>query len=142
MGYWEYTPVEELHRRSQFWLSETAFWKEELKFMRKLVRNHLLYFMDEERHPETTRLTQGLLSLKNDLRTIEDNIREHESHLKTLLLARTERKEKAFRREHGSLEHLIGQFTEDYKTTKKKLFREADAVLKEEKVQRLISLAG
>lgn len=142
MGYWDYTPIEELHRRSRMWQSEIAFCKEELSFMRKLVKNHFLYFADEKRIQETNRLSKNLRDLENDMQTVAANIHEHESHLKELMLSKTSAREKEYRKEHGSLEKLMTTFTNDYKEVKKKLFREADQVLQEEKMQRLISMAG
>jgi seryl-tRNA synthetase len=142
MGYWEYTPLEELHRRSRLWLSEIAFWQEELAFMQKLIKNHFLYFTDEKRRGETNRLMQQMNSLTDDLKAVKINVQEHESHLAAFMLAKSNQKEKTYRTEHGTLEQLLSRFMEDYKATKQQLFREADEVLQEEKMQRFINLAG
>lgn len=137
MGYWKYATPEELHRHSKIWLSEIAFWKDELTFMLKLVNSHFVFFVDEKRLRETLSLTRGIRAIKQELAAMEDSIAAHEKRLKRLLQLQGRKREEDYRNEHGSLEKIMGAFLKRYRVLKKALFSEADKVLKEAKNKRL-----
>lgn len=142
IGYWQYAPLEDLHQRSRMWLSEITFWREEFAFLRKLINNHFSYFTDKKRANRTLRLGNKVNSMENELNTVENNVSEHESHLKELMMTKSEKLEKQYRQEHRTLEEMLSGFMQDFKVVKRDIFNEADEVLKEEKMQRLISLSG
>ncbi|MEZ4991225.1 MAG: hypothetical protein R2824_12465 [Saprospiraceae bacterium] len=142
MGYWQYAALDHLHERSRNWLSEIAFWKEEILFMKHLITNHFTFFIDPKRISRTTTLTNQLHVIENDLQTLEENVREHEHHLKEVMQTNSDKLEKEYRKEHGSLENLLDNFVNDFKAGKRAVFKTAEEVLKEERMQRFIAEAG
>lgn len=142
MGYWENANYEELHHRSRLWLSEIAFWKEEMAFMQNLVKNHFVFFADNQYLKETLNLTEAIIALEKNLNSIEKKVQEHEDQLKIVLQMHDKKEGKGYRKEHGALVQSIDEFIEEYKAVKKALFQEAVDVLKSEKMKRLGSLVG
>lgn len=142
LGYWQYASHEELHRRSNLWLSEIAFWREELYFMQKLINHHFIYFVDSHRVHATIDLTKGIKSIETQLKGLEEQVQAHEKRLKRLLELDSDAREADYRNEHGLLEQEVDTFLKAYRAIKKALFREADEILQEEKMQRIISMSG
>lgn len=138
LGYWRYASVEELHQRTLMWLSEITFWHTELLFMQKLVSDHFVLFTDKERIETTLSLTDGLQTLEKELATIKERVLAHEKRLLRFLKLHGKKREEDYRTEHGTLEKTMSAFVHQFRSLKKRVFAEADEVLKAEKLKHLL----
>lgn len=109
-----------LHQESMEWLETTGFWKDEMKFIDKLLKRSEPLDEDLKTHKE---MMESLESIHNDfLSQLSEDVIEQEK-----LLARLERKERGladwdYRELHGRLQQRMDIMRKDFRLFKKVLF--------------------
>jgi hypothetical protein len=112
--------LEILHQESREWMDIVGFWKDETKFFEDLLNKKQPSDKDKALH------AQLIISLKNVslelLNTLEDDIKDHEKLLSSLIKESKGISDWTYREKHKQLKTRIEKINKDFNTFKKLIF--------------------
>ena len=115
-------PLENLHRESLEWLDEIAFWKDEIAFLYKVIRQKTQKNPSEMKSIKMKELEKQLLHISTeDLDDLKDSIELHERYL-SRLMDNIHLDESNFRFKHRRLSLKTTKFRDNFKNLKRKIF--------------------
>lgn len=100
------TDLASLHQESQAWLSELAFWEDELSFLHKLLHSKL----SRQAYPtdEIAELDKSLITINSDkIEAIKTRVLHHERSLPSILEITSMKEEDKYRKIHRELHHKM-----------------------------------
>ena len=115
--------LEDLHRESNYWLSQVEFWRIELAFYQKLLEKITVRTSDIEDKKRISHF-QNLITYFNGelLDQFAHDIRQHEKYPKKLLLEEVPVDEQEYKLAHKKYEEEIRAFEEDFKQYRRDLY--------------------
>lgn len=127
--------LDELHKMSRFWISEIAFWKDETRFLQKLLGTYFMQLVEEEgtlKHGNM--LMESLDAFQNEtLSGLLKGVQNHEKHLAVLLENPFHDTEIAYREEHQRLEGRVSGVMKEFQLLKKEIMLLSEHFLHENK---------
>ncbi len=136
--YIQNTNWQELYVLTEHWKSDLLFYRDDLKFLHKLLQRYFIWITKEENLDAVRNLGQGIL---NDSKTCNDllsKIKEHLSHLANIMDEPFKNDAHEFRTEHEELEDYISQFIKGVRENRKKVFTLTEHVLDSEHLEHLL----
>jgi hypothetical protein len=109
-----------LHHESTEWLGDIAFWKDELKFFDKLLKQKNP--IEDSKHVYMSML-EMLEKIHGDfINQLEEEVREHESMLAKLEQNKTGQSDWDYREKHRRIKSRIEMMTNEFRAFKKVIF--------------------
>ena len=109
-----------LHHESTEWLGDIAFWKDELKFFDKLLKQKNP--IEESKHAYMSML-EMLEKIHGDfINQLEEEVREHESMLAKLEQNKAGQSDWDYREKHRRIKSRIEMMTNEFRAFKKVIF--------------------
>ena len=115
-------PLEQLHQESIEWLDKIAFWKDEVAFLYKVIRQKTQQNPTEMKSIKMKELERELLHISTDeLEVLMDGIELHERYL-SRVLDNIQLDESHYRFKHRRLSLKMMKFRDHFKALKRKIF--------------------
>lgn len=131
---------EALHQDTKEWLSDLAFWNDEINFFTKLIKKNFLPLMAKEGAALVNTIQNEISEIQtSELKELKDSVEAHETRLAELLKNPALHKEadERYRRQHRRLEITIRKMTLKIRGLKEQLFAAEKDVLHEEEMKKL-----
>lgn len=125
--------IQHMHCKTQVWISEIKFIKQEQNFLKELLTEHIIGFCDSENF---TRAKLYLNCINQEVtisETLSKSIQEHKVNLSLLIENIYLKKEDAFRKNNTYLKKEVENFIDNFKCIKTQVF---DLVLMILKIQK------
>lgn len=132
--------LDALHQDAKEWLSDLAFWNDEITFFTKLIRKSFLPLMTKEGLPLVSTIQNEIAELQtSELKELKDSVEGHETRLAEFLKSPAPQKEadERYRRQHRRLEIKIREMTLKIRGLKQQLFSAEKDLLHEEEMKKL-----
>ena len=114
--------LETLHEQSMEWISDIAFWRDELAFLYALEVKKTLKEVPVHAKNKLAHIESELLKLSSgDIDSLYDEVVAHERFLNKLLESRKE-DEASYREKHIQITNKAADFFLRFKTLKKEIF--------------------
>lgn len=113
--------LETLHAESREWLKEIDFWKDEIAFFYKLIRQK----KGSQKFPaaEVTALEKELIRVSNErMEKLYEELQNHEVQLAHLFKEASFNNEDPYRKAHSKHLNSIYELNQDIKDLKRKIF--------------------
>lgn len=129
---------QQLYVLTEHWQKDMEFYKDELRFLYKLVDKYFIWLVDDEH----IRMVQNIVNeIRLDERKgneIREAIKLHLRHLESLMQNAFSQDEQKFRDEHSELEDALAQYAKDFRDIKKTVFQATELVMESEKLGHLL----
>lgn len=114
--------IEVLHSQSNEWLSEIAFWRDEVAFYYSLIIEKAMISVPIDAKEELKEIEKELVKITSgELNDIQNSVNQHEKLLSDLLENNSE-DEEDYREKHRLLEMKFSEMERRFKTLKKEIF--------------------
>ncbi|SRR5690606_2978857 len=134
------TMLEKLHEESRNWLSSIAFWKDEIRFMHRLINDNFVYFLAKDQAGSFNALqTKIRESVETRLNVLKVEVVNHEKRISDHLKYDIDLDFQFFTKEHENIANDIARFQTNYRLVKTELFNQAEEVLKEKDIKKLVA---
>ncbi len=121
--------LEILHKESQEWSSDVAFWKDELRFFQKLLEFDALRTRDLTDKQKLERFQNLIIYYNGELLDeFNKKVRKHEKKLAALIKSSSS-DDVSFKEEHGELSSHLNSFRQEFRMYKKELFEYTDDMM-------------
>lgn len=116
------TGIEVLHSQSNEWLSEIAFWRDEVAFYYSLIIEKAMISVPINAKEELKEIEKELVKITSgELNDLQNSVNQHEKLLSDLLENNSE-DEEDYREKHRLLEMKFSEMERRFKTLKKEIF--------------------
>jgi len=129
----EYT-WQELYVLTKHWKSDIQFYKDDLKFLQKLINKYIIWITKEENLAKVTKTQNELNNVVEQCDTLITNIEHHIKHLADLINNPFKYDSQEFKEEHTKLEIEIYEFIKTFRKSKTKAFAITEYVVDDEKL--------
>lgn len=137
--YQEWLSPEVIHNAILNWLSELNFIKDEQLFFDDLIKSYTLQLLDSKHFKKSKDLIGQLDQLEKETKNMIGIVKIHESDFKLLVDGIDQLpEEEVYKRAHFRLTIEVSNFLENYRATKKQVFKLIKGVIKEGKQKRLL----
>ena len=125
--------LEILHQQSKNWLSEIAFWRDEIAFFYSLVagktKQKLLLYSKKN----IQRIEKELIIMTaEEISKLEREVEEHEKNLGHLMESEHNKDEEGYRKKHYQLTLLFNSFENKIKSLRKEVFKNVKPMAKKQ----------
>jgi len=124
---------------AEHWQSDMDFFRDELKFLHRLVDKYFILLIKEEHLSQTQSIVIEIENLSKKVDQINENIVIHLDHLEAIIGKSSMYDKQKFRDEHEQLEEKLVVFTKHFWKVKKDVFGIMENMLREDKLQHLIA---
>jgi hypothetical protein len=115
--------VDELHRESQQWLSDLAFWKDEVAFYDGLIVRKTLHKIPSKEKDVVTQIEGDLIRITGgELEQLQQDVELHEYYLSQLLRS-FRPDEEPYREKHKTIKIRVQDFEKKFKELKTRIFK-------------------
>lgn len=122
----------QLYILTKHWHSDMHFYKNDLRFLHRLMDKYLIWLTRKDNLDEMKILTNELVEFQKNCDLLIEKIVKHEMHLAELIENPFKYDSKLFRMEHEKLEDDIEEFIKDFRSIKKQTFSDIEGVLDKE----------
>ncbi|MDJ0645402.1 MAG: hypothetical protein QNJ57_05385 [Flavobacteriaceae bacterium] len=129
--------VDELHQDARLWLSEIAFIKDEIEFLRHLLASNYLDLISSQFKKEVEVLTKDLEGKKILGKELRKAISGHEKILSGLIATKSVESNTHFLEQHKELERAMLKYFKKYRKIKRTIFRITEQARKRKKQKKL-----
>lgn len=133
---------QQLYILTEHWQNDVEFFKDEIKFMLKLVDKYFVWLLADEDLTEVQAIMKQIRKLEVGCDKIENKIVLHLSHISSVIENSNNKgeikEEQQFREEHEDLEEELTLYTKDLRVVKKELFKLTEGVMETEKWKHLL----
>ena len=138
INYVKWFSAEVMHENSRLWLSELHFIRDEQLFFDNLIKSYTLQLIDSSHFKKSKKVVDKLLELQKETERLIKIINKHENKLKIMVDAIDQiKEEKDYKNTHRELITSVNDFFQNYRVSKKLLFRLIKNIIKEQKQKRL-----
>jgi len=136
--YIQNTNWQELYVLTEHWKSDLLFYRDDLKFLNKLLQRYFIWITKEDNLDAVRVLGQGIMNHSAYCNKLLERIKEHLSHLAGIMDEPFKNDANAFRIEHQGLEDDISLFVKEVREIRKKVFSLTERVLDSEHLEHLL----
>jgi hypothetical protein len=130
---------QELFVLTENWQSEMDFFSDEIKFLKNLISKYFIWITEDSNLSRVQDILPQINRLEQISQNLGASIKNHLSHLESLIENSFTQDEAAFRSEHIQLEEELVQFNKEFRTLKKVVFTITEQVLESEKLYDLFN---
>lgn len=129
---------EEHYALSRHWASDLEFYRDDLRFLHKLIDKYFIWITNKENIESVRRIGSSILSLEAECRELMVDVKTHLSHL----VERIENPEReggdSVVKEHARLEKHMADFVKSFRMNRKEVFSITEHVVDSEKLAHLL----
>lgn len=129
---------QELYALTEHWLSDVAFFGDEVRFLSDLVGKYFIWLTRQESMMTVQRMVTRLNAFARTQKEIADRIKRHLKDLGVLMDGIDREDAKNFRFEHARLEEDLAELARVFRSVKKEVFTITEHVVESEKLQNLL----
>lgn len=129
---------EELHILSGHWLSDVAFYKDEIRFLDKLLDKYFIWLLKDDNIQLMQKLIDKIKRAETEAKRLDETIHKHIGRLEALIENAFSHDEQQFRNAHVQLENDLVAFIKELRLVKKEVFAITEKVIESEKLQHLL----
>ena len=131
----EYT-WQELYVLTKHWKSDIQFYKDDLKFLQRLINKYFIWVTKKENVAKVTKIENSLHKLTERCDGLIKSIDKHLEHLSNLINDPFKYDSQKFKVEHANLENEISEFIKIFREDKKETFAITEYIVDDEKLMR------
>lgn len=132
------TDWQELYVLTNHWKSDLLFFKDDLKFMHRLIDKYFIWITEEGNLHDVQKIGNAILKNTQVCDGLLKSVQEHLSHLANLIDEPFKNDSGKFRDEHQELEDDITLFTKSVRDNRKELFSVTERVLNDERLENMM----
>lgn len=130
---------QQLHSLSEQWLSELAFYHDELLFLKDVINKYFIWLVADEKMELLTSLSKRLIKMEQINGQLLNSVKKNMGQLTELMANTFSHDEQIFRHEHSGLEDDIANFIGNFASLKKEIFAVTKRVIETERLKRLLA---
>ncbi|MEL6811341.1 MAG: hypothetical protein AAFP76_08415 [Bacteroidota bacterium] len=127
---------EELYALTRHWKSDMEFYRDDLRFLHKLIDRYFIWITKEENVDSVRKIENGLLNLERRCRDLLAKVSKHLSQLGRVIEEPEMDMSHIFQVEHGHLEDALAVFVKDVRQHRKEVFRITELVADSEQLRK------
>lgn len=131
----EYT-WQELYILTKHWKSDIQFYKDDIKFLQRLINKYFIWVTKKENIDKVTKIESSLYNLTKKCDSLIKSIDIHLEHLSSLINDPFKYDSQRFKVEHPKLENDIAAFIKIFREQKKETFAITEYIVDDEKLMR------
>lgn len=131
--------IEQLHKKTQEWISEIEFIKVEQHFLKEILSEHIIGLCKSDNFNKAKLLLKGIEHEQNLGDELITSIKNHNVNLALLMEHIYIKKEADFRENHDFLKIEVKNYIQNFKYIKEQVYELILFIMKKDKQQRLIS---
>ena len=131
----EYT-WQELYTLTKHWKSDIQFYKEDIKFLQRLIHKYFIWVTKKENIEKVTKIESSLHRLTNKCDNLIKSIDKHLEQLSNLINDPFKYDSQRLKIEHPKLENDIAEFIKVFREHKKETFTITEYIVDDEKLMR------
>jgi len=131
----EYT-WQELYTLTKHWKSDIQFYKEDIKFLRRLINKYFIWVTKKENIEKVTKIENRLHQLTQKCDGLIKNIDKHLEHLSNLINDPFKYDSQTFKVKHTKFDNDIADFIKIFREHKKETFAITEYIVDDEKLMR------
>ena len=132
--YLEKANWEQLYILCEHWQKEIAFYKDELRFLRRLVSRYFLWLEHEENIAKANALVVDIKKTEQETEWLDQAIQRHMSHISDLMRNAFSRDEAEFREDHTELEDKMAGYLQLFRKLKSEVFAVSEYIMETEEL--------
>lgn len=132
--YLEKKDWEQLYILCEHWQKEIAFYKDELRFLRRLISKYFLWLENEENIAKANALIVDIKKTEQETEWIDQAIQRHMSHISDLMQNAFSRDEEEFREDHTELEEKMTNYLQLFRKLKSEVFAVSEFIMETEEL--------
>jgi len=133
----EYT-WQELYVLTKHWKSDIQFYKDDIKFLQRLIRKYFIWVTKKENIDKVTKIESSLRRINKKCDSLIKSIDKHLEHLSNLINDPFKYDSQRFKVEHAKLESDISEFIKKFREHKKETFAITEFIVDDEKLMRYL----
>ncbi len=130
---------EELYVLTEHWKSDLEFYKDDLRFLHRLINKYFIWITEEENLDMVRSLEISLVKMDRSCKDLLSKIGKHLIQLGKLVENSDDEQSRVFRIEHEHLEDEIADFVKCFRENRKEVFTITEHVIDSEKLQHLLN---
>ena len=131
----EYT-WKELYMLTKHWKSDIQFYKNDIKFLQRLINKYFIWVTKKENIETVTKIESSLHKLTKNCDSLIKSIDKHLEHLSNLINDPFKYNSQTIKAEHPKLENDIAEFIKIFREHKKDTFAITEYIVDDEKLMR------
>ncbi|MGB3151930.1 MAG: hypothetical protein WBB27_14830 [Maribacter sp.] len=131
-------PWDELYVITQHWKSDMEFYRDDLRFLHRLIDKYFIWITKAENLVLVKELKKELLELNGRSKDILEKVIKHRIHLGYLVEDPNERNAGIIKTEHEHLEDELSTFLKMFRKNRKEVFKITEYIIDSEKLARII----
>lgn len=125
---------EELYVLTQHWKNDLEFYKEDLRFLHRLIDKYFIWITREENSDAVRKIADSLQKVNDKCRDLLEKTSRHLSRLGDFVKESGSAGERLFRIEHEHLEDEIADFVKLFRKNRRDVFSITEHVVDSEKL--------
>jgi hypothetical protein len=131
---------QELFTLTEHWKSDLLFYKDDLRFLHKLIDNYFMYISKKENIDLVLDIEVNLLKVDRQCASLLKKTNEHLHHISELIDNPFANHSAQFRTEHEILEDAFSQFVKDFRKNRKDVFGITEHIMDGEELVRRLNI--
>jgi len=132
---------QQLYVLTAHWKSDLLFYKDDLRFMHRLIDSYFLWLSKKENIDKVQEIEVNLLGVDTQCETLLTKTQQHLTHLAELLDDPFKYDSHQFRDEHEKLEDELALFVKDFRKSRAEVFAISEHIMNSEAFVRDLKLA-
>ena len=137
-SYIQDTDWEELYILTKHWKSDLLFYKQDLRFLHKLLNKYVIWITKKENLTAVKNIGQSVLKDKEISEDLIKRVDEHLKHIAQTIDDPFKHDSRIFRTEHQQLEDEIAKFYKTVRENRQQVFTITEHVIDSESLEHLL----
>ena len=129
---------QELYVLTQHWKKDLEFYKDDLRFLHRLVDKYFIWITEKENLEMVKKIGVNPLGISTKCQDLLDKVSKHILHLGKLIENPNIEESRIFRLEYEHLEDEIANFVKSFRENRKEVFTITEYVVDNEKLVHLL----
>ncbi len=117
---------------TEHWQSDLKFFKDELRFLHRVIKRFLLWLNEDENIMRTRSLVNRITEVEKIRQTLDEQVLKHMVHIRKVMENPFVHDENKVRDEHEDLERDFTLFVKNFRSLKELVFEDAERVIEQE----------
>jgi len=137
-SYIQETDWEELYVLTKHWKSDLLFYKQDLRFLHKLLNKYFIWITKKENLTTVEKIGKSILKDKETSQDLLIRVDEHLKHIAQTIDEPFKNDSRLFRSEHEELEDQIAKFYKTVRENRKQVFTITEHIIDSESLEHLL----
>ncbi|OZV69816.1 hypothetical protein [Winogradskyella aurantia] len=131
---------QELFTLTEHWKSDLLFYKDDLRFLHKLIDNYFMYVSKKENIDSVLDIEVNLLKVDKQCASLLKNTNEHLHYITEFIDNPFAGHSAQFRTDHENLEEAFTEFVKDFRKNRKDVFGITEHIINVEELVRRLNI--